>query len=217
MKEDILSKILAQQEKNGETMSRIEALLELALLRDAYPKKDDILQIAEEGGLDKLHDAKSTIGFLRENYEKGAKERHEEWYRKNLQDFENDWAIVGQIECYAAWDKSNDPNKREYKKSIYRGDIKMAKMKEILLTEFAAPKNQTDLNRKLTSQVRCYIKQGKLPDEGVFKKIKNSQVGTSDRKFPSRETLSKNDFFRFWMIYLFTWGYRSKPEGISVK
>jgi hypothetical protein len=95
MKEDILSKILAQQEKNGETMSRIEALLELALLRDAYPKKDDILQIAEEGGLDKLHDAKSIIGFLRENYEKGAKERHEEWLRKDEQDFENDWGISG--------------------------------------------------------------------------------------------------------------------------
>lgn len=217
MKEDILSKILTQQKKNGETMSRIEALLELALLRDAYPKKDDILQIAEEGGLDKLHDAKNTIGFLRVNYEKGAKERHEEWYRKDLENFSNDWAIVGQIECYVAWGESNDPNKREYIKSIDRGDIKMAKMKEILSTEFAAPKNQTDLNRKISSQVRRYIKQGKLPDEGVFKKIKNSQVGSSDRRFPSRETLSKNDFFRFWMIFLFTWGHRSKPEGISGK
>ena len=81
MKEDILSKILAQQKKNGETMSRIEALLELVLLRDVYPKKDDILQIAEEGGLDKLHDAKSIIEFFRENKEQSAKERHEEWYR----------------------------------------------------------------------------------------------------------------------------------------
>ena len=211
MSEEILERILQQQTANGETMRRIEALLSLSILSNGGFPKSTFIESLQDGSVSKLEYAKyhllqisdKLLGkaegeFIYDSYTAGAKNFYT-------------WEVQGQLDLlYMTVDKRG--NIQELLDKIERDQVKVSDVKRILGQILTMPKNATDLNRRITNAVKRGIKDGHLPDSGVFKKIKNSQPKAKGREFPSRMILTKKEIYQISHLLVLTWTFLKKVE-----
>ena len=211
MSEEILERILEQQTANGATLCRIETLLSLAVLNNGgFPKKK-LLKSIEDGLVSELEYSKYHLLEISDELKKQAKAEFLDDRFSNGEEYFHSWEFQGEQDLiYMALDKRG--NIQELFEKIERGQVKVSDVKRILGKILAMPKNATDLNRHIKNAVRRSIKDGHLPDYGVFKKIKNSQPKAKGREFPSRMVLTKKEIFQIIHLLVLTWSFRSKVE-----
>lgn len=207
MSEKLLEQILEEQKATNRALSEIKTILSLSVMQNGHPSFANLkTNLKHMAGLE----AAKTV------YLENETEAYRLGWDMRAFEFQDDWAMQGWTICMDMWRKMAPAtsDKHNFMDEICSGKPQeMSRVKSEFYVHFKAPKNATDLNKKLISKVRYYIQKGQLPSEGVFKRIKNSRTTPTGRTFPSKAKLTKVEIYKLAMVYYLTWGFRSQSEA----